>query len=386
MGWRFRKSFSPLPGVRLTFSKKGISTSIGAGPLRLTVGPHGPAISARIPGTGLSYRHSLSPTASPVETVPQLPTGFQPETPLRIPQPEFDSGLEEVRSAGSGSLTTEGLQEFKKLIERSRKEKTDIARELETARREEETAVGEFTRWRNGWLYSRFFKKKYHERQLAADLASAKSMELAEQKNLCRLETLIEMPDGISKSFSRFCDDFSLMAKSQQVWDTVGQRTANRASERTTATRIIERKSVGFGLGRCESIESELQVPHLANANGGDLYLYPGFILYFVSTENFALVEYKDVKLDFNFTNFIEDEEVPTDSKVVGKTWAKANKDGSPDLRFKGNHEIPVARYGKFTLTSATGMNEEYMISNAERAEGFAKSWKTLQEAVEAGV
>jgi len=29
MGWRFRKSFSPLPGVRLNFSPRGISTSVG---------------------------------------------------------------------------------------------------------------------------------------------------------------------------------------------------------------------------------------------------------------------------------------------------------------------------------------------------------------------
>jgi hypothetical protein len=34
MGWRFRKSFSPLPGVRLNFSPRGISTSVGAGPFR----------------------------------------------------------------------------------------------------------------------------------------------------------------------------------------------------------------------------------------------------------------------------------------------------------------------------------------------------------------
>lgn len=35
MGWRFRKSFNPLPGIRLNFSPRGISTSVGAGPARL---------------------------------------------------------------------------------------------------------------------------------------------------------------------------------------------------------------------------------------------------------------------------------------------------------------------------------------------------------------
>jgi hypothetical protein len=36
MGWRFRKGFSSLPGVRLTFSPRGVGTSIGAGTFELT--------------------------------------------------------------------------------------------------------------------------------------------------------------------------------------------------------------------------------------------------------------------------------------------------------------------------------------------------------------
>ena len=44
MGWRFRKSFNPLPGIRLNFSPRGISTSVGAGPARLYLGSQGAAV------------------------------------------------------------------------------------------------------------------------------------------------------------------------------------------------------------------------------------------------------------------------------------------------------------------------------------------------------
>lgn len=140
-----------------------------------------------------------------------------------------------------------------------------------------------------------------------------------------------------------------------------------------------------FRLGKCEIIESEWKVPHLSNANGGDIFLYPGFVLYLVSTENFALLEYKEVDLRCSTANFIEEEAVPGDTQVVGHTWAKANKDGSPDRRFKGNYQIPIAQYGKLKIFSTTGMEEEYMISNAGKTEAFAKAWRDLASALREG-
>ncbi|MEJ1938656.1 hypothetical protein WDZ92_51325, partial [Nostoc sp. NIES-2111] len=168
--------------------------------------------------------------------------------------------------------------------------------------------------------------------------------------------------------------------------DTVGERTVNRVAERTTASRIVERKPVRFKLGRCDLLDTEWSVPHLENANGGDLYFYPAFAIYFVTSESFALLEYSELNLDSSGIRFIEEEGVPADSKVVGQTWAKANKDGSPDKRFNGNYQIPVAVYGKLLFRSASGMNEEYMVSNAESIEEFARAWRALTQAIKAGV
>lgn len=59
MGWRFRKSFKILPGVRLNVGKKGISTSIGPKGAKVNIGPNGTRFTANIPGTGLSYTTRL---------------------------------------------------------------------------------------------------------------------------------------------------------------------------------------------------------------------------------------------------------------------------------------------------------------------------------------
>lgn len=60
MGLRFHKSIKILPGVRLNFSKSGVSTSIGGKGHSLNIGQNGITGSLGIPGTGLSYRQKLA--------------------------------------------------------------------------------------------------------------------------------------------------------------------------------------------------------------------------------------------------------------------------------------------------------------------------------------
>jgi hypothetical protein len=60
MGFRFRKSFTILPGVRVNLGKSGVtSVSVGGKGVRLTTGKHGTTVTTSIPGTGLSYSHRV---------------------------------------------------------------------------------------------------------------------------------------------------------------------------------------------------------------------------------------------------------------------------------------------------------------------------------------
>jgi hypothetical protein len=61
MGYfRFRKTFSIFPGVRINLSKTGVSGSLGGRGATLNVGKQGEQVTLGIPGTGLSYRTPLS--------------------------------------------------------------------------------------------------------------------------------------------------------------------------------------------------------------------------------------------------------------------------------------------------------------------------------------
>jgi hypothetical protein len=57
MGFRFRRSIKILPGVRLNFGKRGISTSIGIRGAHITLGKTGTRTTVGLPGSGLSYTH-----------------------------------------------------------------------------------------------------------------------------------------------------------------------------------------------------------------------------------------------------------------------------------------------------------------------------------------
>jgi hypothetical protein len=55
MGFRFRRSFRLMPGIRLNRSRSGVSTSIGSRGAWFTIGPRGARATVGLPGTGLSY-------------------------------------------------------------------------------------------------------------------------------------------------------------------------------------------------------------------------------------------------------------------------------------------------------------------------------------------
>jgi Protein of unknown function (DUF4236) len=59
MGFRFRKSLSILPGVRITLGKGTGSVSFGIRGLRYTVGTRREHITAGLPGTGLSWTYKI---------------------------------------------------------------------------------------------------------------------------------------------------------------------------------------------------------------------------------------------------------------------------------------------------------------------------------------
>ncbi|KAB0641657.1 DUF4236 domain-containing protein [Burkholderia stagnalis] len=394
MEWHFRKSFSPIPGVRLTLSPSGITTSVEVGPIRIIGSRNGNAFSASIPGTGLSFRqplgsgHAPAPQHTPSFTAPVA----ENQVPVPMPPPASSSigsllpPMQHIRSAGSSALTSTGLAAFKETLETAQQQFAAVEHDLNDARKISTQNTSTYRRWADGWLLRRILKRRFAQIQAKAEESQAAQRELETQLELSRLRTQIEMPDGVAKAFSRFADDFTACTHSKRIWDNVAFRATNRIAERTVANRAVDLKPVKFGSRQCGIIQTPMSLPYLENANGGDIYVYPGFIVYHASATNYALIEFADVELKVERINFHEEKSVPDDAIQVGTTWAKTNKDGSPDRRFKDNYPIPVMQYAQLTLKSAAGLNEEYILSNVVAAEAVEQAWLALRDAVKQGI
>ena len=76
-----------------------------------------------------------------------------------------------------------------------------------------------------------------------------------------------------------------------------------------------------------------------------------------------------------DLVGFQEMESIPSDAKVIGQTWAKANKDGSADRRFANNHQTPILAYVSLALKSEKGLWEEFHVSNPERLVRFLNAF-----------
>lgn len=343
MTWRYRKSFTPLPGVHIT------------------VGP---------PGSGAAIHVSLiqpTPRADPI--APTIPSELLPT-------------LAPIRSASSASLTTDNLLEFKQLLEQAHRLREDLAQDLSRTKRHEKDASYELASWDRSWFKRTFFRRRYRALKEEVEVLGGTRRELEEQHQQARLQTRVDVHPLASEAFAKLGEAFVRLTSCQCIWDTIGQRSTNQIAERTAASRQIQRVRVHFRTGGCDLINSQWQVPRLDNANGGDLFLYPAFILFFASAEGFSLLEYRDLTIVTGVSQFIEDEQVPSDSKCVGSAWLKTNKDGSPDRRFKDNREVPIVEYGKMNLTTSTGMNEEYMVSNLAALQAFVAAFEAMKQAL----
>lgn len=389
MSWRFRQSFKVIPGLRLNLSRSGISASIGGAPFTVNVGARGVSGTASIPGTGISFQQHLGPDSAVRDRSPgthlngnsdrnDAPTFSRPPSERARFIGANATPIEEIRSASTELLTSDTLQDLKRLMTMTFEERESIGRELGTARPQQQRANNRYRRWADGFLFRRLFKNAFARRQAECEVATAKLAELEEQLRLTTIATCIEIDHEQAEPYFRMRDSFASLCECAAIWDVMTHQATDKFHERTTADLKVTRQRVRFALGKCDLVRWEQPVPHLGNSNGGDMFLYPGFILYRAAKTAFSVIDYHDVKPQVVNVSFQEIEEVPSDSRVIGQTWAKANKDGSRDRRFANNKQIPVALYGGLSLKSTTGLYEEFHLSNPEPLIRFVASFESF--------
>lgn len=392
MGLRFRQTFTLFPGVRLNVGKRGMSASFGVPGATLNLGPRGVRSTVGLPGTGLSYSSMISPAgrrtvaepsnsiAEPSYWEPPSHPGAEPNRPTSEPYIR-SGGMREIGSAAVESLTSAGLLDFRTMIVDARTQRREIEADLSEARAEHGHRERE-QNWKKKPIIRVLFKKRIAKLEELIPMLAAETERLEGWLEATHIQVQFDTDDAAQRGYGAMIRAFDALRGCGAIWDVTSDRDTNRVVERTAASRELQRRPVVLDYSKSGIIRFGGKAMSFANANGEDVLIYPGMILMQRGDGEFALIDLRDVTIEFGGVNFIEEEHVPEDTQVVRHTWAKVNKDGSPDRRFKDNYQIPVCLYGKLKFTSNTGLTEEYQFSNAPAAVAFGQAFEAYKAAL----
>lgn len=198
----------------------------------------------------------------------------------------------------------------------------------------------------------------------------------------CYVEVDYDFDEASRRSYEALARAFDDLRACEGIWDITSFTTINRVAQRTVASAVVSRMPVSLGVGQSQIVRSAYPILQFGNVGGRDIQFFPGFVSMRDSSGDFGLIEHRELSLKFVGTDFLEEEHVPSDAQQVGYTWKKANKDGSRDLRFNDNHQIPILAYGELELSSPTGLREVYMFSRRDSARQFHSAYETCRRAL----
>lgn len=364
MAWSYRRRIKIIPGVHLNFSKSGISTSIGIKGASITFGKKGTFINTGIPALGIYNRQQLpdSKNSPPSHT------------------PHGKSG-ENIFSADIQEITSQNMQGIKEAILMAGQQRKDLKNDQLKIRA---TVGSSRLKLVSSYIFLYGLIKKSIPEDIRTDIKKQQEAieQLQTQIENCYVNLETEFEIEISEKYKTLFCAFKQLILSNRIWDVTSAHYQDRVAARSSASTMVKKREVKFAVKSLPDIKSNFEALYFQNANGADLYVYPGFIVMYSSDTNFALVGIDEVDFSHGSVRFTETESVPGDSRIIDQTWHKVNKNGSPDKRFKGNYQIPIVKYGEIRLQTSTGLNEEYQFSNYDFTAEFGRAFSEYQSII----
>ena len=362
MASRFRNALTVIPPVQIEVSRRGMST---------TIDWSGGGVNRSLEGAG-SFLRSVGDARL---------SGPLPTDKFLIAGTRKDFGGGDV-----SAMTSPGLSEFKSLLLATREREREIEEDRRKARRQ--LLLSHAVR-SLAWLSMTAAVIKPVREKVGTAVAIRKSELSTLTANLTasRISISFDMDSEIAQPHREMLEAFDQLARSNRCWSLVNSQGIDHVKARTTARTVVSRILTTLSR-RTDSLIDTRDMPLTLRVQNGkaDAYFYPGFVLVVnAAKSDFAIIDLKDLDAVHSETHFTEVGSVPTDSMMIGKTWAKSNKNGTRDLRFKDNRELPVMRYGEMSLSAAGGLNEAFMFSNSDACSRFVASIGRLQSMLRSG-
>lgn len=345
MGWFIRKSFGGDGPIRVNLSKSGIGFSFGVKGLRVGTGPRGQYVHAG--GHGIYYRKQLG----------------NERTGLFFPEPG------QVRPGSAPVAVEEHWDQFHSTGDINRV----VTPHTEELVQRVNGNMKKFPIWTlTGALFLVLAMLPWPDGSAvpgAMVLVGAVAAGIVYwQVDLPRRTTEVTYElDEWAQGRAKVLRDAVLGLSRSHVKRQVMHSRAELDWKRNAgAGQIIDPKSISIQEQAPRFIKTNISAPTI-RCNDQILYFMPDY-LYVFKNKRYGVLPYGDLNIELDTFNMIETSAHPKDAQLVGYTWEKVNRDGSPDRRFSHNRQIPKFRYAELDLKHPGGFRAHFNFSNVDLA------------------
>ncbi len=186
-----------------------------------------------------------------------------------------------------------------------------------------------------------------------------------------KAQLVVELDEALQVQYVQVAGAFHDLKNAVKIWDIIS--SVSNTELKSSGSNTVSREEVNFMLKDYPFIRTAEPAFCLNTATGHDIYIYSAFIMVTTPKDEISLYDIRDVIYHFRPQRFLEDKKtIPADSKIIDNVWFKVNKDGTPDMRFKGNYQTPVVHYGLLNLKINGSAEQLYHVSNLEAAQHFS--------------
>ncbi|MCJ8328965.1 MAG: hypothetical protein HRT89_07140, partial [Lentisphaeria bacterium] len=157
-----------------------------------------------------------------------------------------------------------------------------------------------------------------------------------------------ELDSGEVVSFNKIIDAMNSLESNTKLLFISSSQSASQ--ENAGVDLLIQSMPVQIGEGYPPWVESNVHIPMILIDKHRAVYFLPDGLVYY-DKSSATFLNYADFETSFAVTGMAETE-IPSDSKVTGKTWKYVNADGTRDSKHSKNPQISVCQYGKISMVT----------------------------------
>lgn len=181
--------------------------------------------------------------------------------------------------------------------------------------------------------------------------------------------------DYSERQFYNAIASFSNLAATRSSWRLKSKVAVSDWKRNAGSSSALIRHRSRIGKQNPNLLKTNVEVWGV-DAGSIKLYLLPD--RFFVFQDGvYSAVPYDEVNASFQDLEYVEQEVLPNDAVVIGKTWKYVRRDGGPDRRFKNNRQLPIVKYG-VVVFSSSNFTIYLIVSSLNIARLFTRSFSQL--------